>query len=69
MNILKRFGGRVKELRLKKGLTVFELAALCKMKDQTIRKLESGEIDCKLDVVAVIAEVLEVEMWDLIVHD
>ena len=60
-------GSKIKELRLKKGLTQKQLSEKCGMYESQIRKYENGNANPKLETLQKIADALEVSLYDLIV--
>lgn len=59
-------GERIKELRLKKGISQRELARRIDMSGQMISKIESSSTDASLETLLKISNVLEVELNDLV---
>ena len=62
----KLIGQRVQEKRLKKGLTQFNLAELTDTSTSFISRLERGEINVVFNRLVTIANVLEVDVLDLL---
>jgi ribosome-binding protein aMBF1 (putative translation factor) len=62
--LLKKFGDHVRKLRTEKGLSPLELAKKCKAEENYILRLEKGEIDCPIDFLIILSEVLEVGISD-----
>ncbi len=67
MNIEKRFGARVRELRKRAGLTQAELAARCgrTVEMQSIGETERGQQNCTLKTVQRLAKGLSCEPAEL----
>ncbi|MCH9034747.1 MAG: helix-turn-helix transcriptional regulator, partial [Planctomycetes bacterium] len=67
MNIEKRFGTRLRELRKRAGLTQAELARRCGrgVEMQRIGELERGEQNCTLKTVERLAKGLSCEPAEL----
>lgn len=61
MNIKKDFGTRIKELRLKKGITQYELAEKCAIDPKHISHIETGRSFPKADLIEKLASALDVE--------
>ncbi len=55
-------GERIKEARLRKGMTQQELASLTKINVRTIQRIESGEVTARLYSLQMIASVLGVDV-------
>ena len=60
-------GKRIKELRLKKGLTQEELAHRTEVSARTIQRIENGEVDPRAYTLQMIAKALEVD-YDLFIE-
>jgi len=60
-NILKVFGFNLKVLRMKKGLTQFQLAEKLNVHEKHICKVETGKQNVTLKTLEKIAKALEVE--------
>lgn len=58
-------GKKIKELRLKAGLTQKELADICGMADSAIRRYENGNANPKIETLALIAHALCVPLSEL----
>lgn len=58
-------GDRMKEIRLRKGLTQREVSARCHIAESTIRKYESGRLNPKFETMDKIASALEVPVTAL----
>jgi transcriptional regulator with XRE-family HTH domain len=61
-------GLRIKELRIKKGLTQEELADLTELSARTIQRIENGEVDPRAFTLQMIAKALDVD-FSLFVED
>lgn len=64
----KLFGLRLKELRLKKGMTQFELAEAVEMHEKHISRIEAGIYFPTFDNFVKIMETLELEWKDFDVN-
>lgn len=64
---LAALGGRIKALRVAKGLTQAELAEQCGYEPLTVSRFERGTYSPGIDTLATIAEVLDVPMQDFFV--
>ena len=51
-------GNKIKEFRIKKGLTQKELGNLCGMADSAIRRYENGKANPKMETLQKIATAL-----------
>ena len=60
-----KIGARIRETRLKKGLTQKQLGDLCGMADSAIRRSESGRAQPKLKTLEIIADALQVTLSEL----
>lgn len=60
-NILKVFGFNLKVLRMKKGLTQFQLAEKLNVHEKHICKVETGKQNVTLRTLEKIAKALDVE--------
>jgi transcriptional regulator with XRE-family HTH domain len=65
MNIKKKFGEKVKELRLEKGLSQETLAHQAELDRTYIPSIEKGERNVSITVIEKIANALEVKISDL----
>ncbi len=64
-NIRKRFGDRVRELRLSAGLSQEQVAARAKLSRHYLSEVESGRRNPSIEVVARIAFGLRVSLPEL----
>jgi len=64
-NHIKAFGNNLRSLRLKKGLTMTELANLCDIEYRQVSDIELGKINTTISTVYLLAEALEVSPKDL----
>lgn len=55
-------GKKIKDLRIKRGLTQEELAERTKLSVRTIQRIESGEVDPRTYTLTLLAEALNVEL-------
>lgn len=65
IDIKKLFGERLKELRVKKGLTQEELAELINVGDRNLSKIERGKSFVKAETIAKIVVALNIKPKDL----
>jgi transcriptional regulator with XRE-family HTH domain len=64
---LKEIGEKVRELRLKAGLTQMELAFKCNDKDYSqINRLELGKVNFSVSYLSLISQALEVTPKELL---
>jgi len=61
MGITKDFGQRIKELRLKKGITQYQLAEAAGVDPKHISHIETGRSFPKADLIEKFAKVLDVD--------
>ncbi len=66
--ILKVFGFNMKVLRMKKGLTQFQLAEILNVHEKHICKIETGKQNVTLKTLERIANALDVEPNVLLVN-
>ena len=64
--LLKKLGERVKMIRLEKNLTQVDLASLASKDQQSIQRLESGNINPSFYYLNEISKALSVNLKDLI---
>lgn len=65
MDIKKKFGKKIKELRLEKGLSQEAFAHLANIDRTYISSIEKGERNVSIVVVERIAKALDVEITEL----
>ena len=61
----KYFGKRVKELRIKKGLTQEQLAEMIEVGERNLSKIECGNVFVKAKTITKLIEALKVEPKEL----
>ncbi|MBR1942856.1 helix-turn-helix transcriptional regulator [bacterium] len=61
----KSFGRRVKELRLKNGLTQEQLAEMIEVGERNLSKIECGNVFVKAKTIAKLVEALKIEPQEL----
>ena len=66
MDIKQKFGKRLKEIRLLKGLSQEALANIADLDRTYIPSIEKGERNVSIIVIEKLAKALEVEITDLI---
>lgn len=62
----EKFTSRLRIIRAEKGLSQENLAAMLKMSTNGYSKIERGETDVSISKIELIAEVLEVDIADLL---
>ena len=62
---IKQFGTKVKELRKKKGMSQEQLAWETGMEFSQINRIENGVINTSISSAFIIAEALQVEVFEL----
>jgi HTH-type transcriptional regulator, competence development regulator len=62
----KTVGDRVRDARVKAGLSQSQLARLCGMVQSRIAEIEAGESDPRLSTVRRVAEALSIPISDLL---
>lgn len=65
IDVKKLFGQRIKELRLKRGLTQEQLAPLIDVGERNLSKIECGKCFVKAETIARLLNALEVEPKEL----
>lgn len=65
IKIKKMFGSRVKELRVNKGFSQFDLASLCNYEKSTISRIENGRTNITLKTAMILAFHLDVKVSEL----
>jgi len=61
----KFFGKRIKELRLKNGLTQEQLAEMIEVGERNLSKIECGNVFVKAKTIAKLIEALKIEPQEL----
>jgi len=64
-NILKAFGNRLRELRLRKGYSQHKLSLIADISKNQIGNIERGEVNVTLIAASAIDKALEVSLRDL----
>ncbi|MFM7022312.1 MAG: helix-turn-helix domain-containing protein [Flavobacteriales bacterium] len=64
--ILKTLGEKIKDIRIKKGLTQLELAAIIRKDQQSIQRLEKGKVNPSYYYLLEVAEGLEIDIKELL---
>lgn len=64
--LLKEFGNNLKTIRLKKGLSLRQLAATAELEHPQIVKMEAGRANPTLTTVLFLAEALAIDPRDLL---
>jgi transcriptional regulator with XRE-family HTH domain len=62
---VKAFGERLRYLRMRKGMTMQELADLCDIEYSQLSRIERGIINTSLSNIYVLAEQLEIKVKEL----
>ena len=65
INVKKLFGQRIKELRIKKGLTQEQLSELISVGERNLSKIECGKSFVKAETIAKLIKSLDVEPKEL----
>ncbi len=65
MNIKKDFGARIKELRIKKGITQYQLAELINIDPKHMSHIETGRSFPKADLIEKLALAFNLEYTEL----
>ena len=65
-NIKSKFGGKIKEVRIEKGLSQEELASICHLHRTYISDIERGERNVSIENVEKIANALEINPSELL---
>ena len=66
-NFLLELGERIREMRIKKGLSQTELAFLCNDKDYSqINRMELGKVNFSVSHLLLISKALQVKTKDLL---
>lgn len=63
--IISAFGKHLKELRLKKGMSQYQLAYTSDISRNSIMLIEKGEINTSISVVYRLAKALDIELEEL----
>ena len=63
---LKQFGEHLRQIRLKKGITQFDLAVLINKDRQSIQRVENGNINPSLFYLYELAEGLDIDLKTLL---
>ena len=66
IELLKKVGSRIREIRLQKGLSQINLADQCDVELSTINRIELGKASPSITLLFVIAKQLKVQPEDLI---
>ena len=64
-NLAQRLGARIKEVRRSRGLTQERLAEKAEISARYLSRLEVGDQSPAIETLARLAEVLDVELWEL----
>ena len=64
-NFKKLFGKRIKELRIKQGLTQEQLAEMIEVGERNLSKIECGNVFVKASTIAKLIKALKVEPQEL----
>ena len=68
--VVKRIGGKIRQLRKQKGYTLDELAERINITSgRYLGRIERGEINCTLETLESVAEGLGVRIDDFFTHD
>lgn len=61
---LVEMGGKIKTLRMEKGLTVRKLSALCGVDSSCLSRIETGQYSSQILTLKAIADALQVSVRD-----
>ena len=64
-NFKKLFGKRIKELRIKQGLTQEQLAEMIEVGERNLSKIECGNVFVKASTIAKLINALQIEPQEL----
>lgn len=64
-DLLRRLGGRIREIRKARGVTQETLAERIEMSPQHLSRIEGGHQSPSIEMLAKLADTLEVEVWEL----
>ena len=59
MNDRERIGNRIREIRMKKGMTAEQLAQMTGLRQQSISRIELGKFSTGIDILGKIAAALD----------
>jgi len=62
MNDREKIGNRIREIRMKKGLTSEQLARMSGLKQQSISRIEFGKFSTGIDILGKIAKALDCDI-------
>ena len=65
MDIRKRFGKRIKELRKARGLSHEELARLSGLDENYISGIEKGELDITIEMIQILSIAFQINISDI----
>ncbi len=65
----KRISNNIKNIRIKKNITVQELAYRCNMERSNLSRIESGRSNFTIKTICIICNALEVDLRDVIIGD
>ena len=63
----KKFGARVRELRIEKGMSQLDLAVACGFEKTTISRIETGRTNVTLKTLLTLCDSLEVTLKEVFV--
>ena len=66
INILKKIGNNIRTYRKNKKLTLVDVGELLHLSDATVQKYETGKIEPNITMLLEIADILDVELSDLL---
>jgi transcriptional regulator with XRE-family HTH domain len=64
--LLAFIGGKIKEIRLSKDISIEVLAKECKVGNSQISRMEHGKVNFSMSMLYMIAQVLKVDPRDLL---
>lgn len=68
-NLIRAFGKRLKQVREAKGLSQHELALLCQIEHSQVSRIELGKVNATISTIALLAEHLDMKVWELMKLD
>lgn len=63
---LKKIGERIKQLRIEKGLSQQEFAAMLEYEKSNMSRLESGKVNPRIATLLEVAKALEIPLSELV---
>lgn len=63
-DLLRRLGGRIKEIRKARGITQETVAEQIEMSPQYLSRIEGGHQSPSIEMLAKLSDTLEVDLWE-----